>query len=112
MTSAGPPKAVWRDLSNVQFFEQGSLVGARFENLAPGHMWFLRIVSIDEQGRRSAPSPTVMMTSPPVKNQTFGRTLLAILAIGAAVLGVLKFRERRQMEASEQAEQIARLEGR
>jgi hypothetical protein len=112
MTSAGPPKTVWRDLSNVRFFEQGGLIGARFENLAPGHMWFLRIISIDEQGRRSAASPTFMMTSPPAKNQTFNRTLLVILAIGAAVLGVLKFRERRQMEASEQAEQIARLEGR
>jgi hypothetical protein len=112
MTSAGPPKTVWRDLSNVRFFEQGGLIGARFENLAPGHMWFLRIISIDEQGRRSAASPTFMMTSPPAKNQTLNRTLLVILAIGAAILGVLKFRERRQTEASEQAEQIARLEGR
>jgi hypothetical protein len=112
MTSAGPPKTVWRDLNNVRFFEQGRLIGARFENLAPGQIWFLRIISIDEQGRRSAASPTFMMTGPPAKNQMFGRTLLVILALGAAVLGVLKFRQRRQTEASEQAEQIARLEGR
>ena len=112
MTSAGPPKTVWRDLNNVRFFEQGRLIGARFENLAPGQIWFLRIISIDEQGRRSAASPTFMMTSPRAKNQMFGRTLLVILALGAAVLGVLKFRQRRQTEASEQAEQIARLEGR
>ena len=112
MTSAGPPKTVWRDLNNVRFFEQGRLIGARFENLAPGQIWFLRVISIDEQGRRSAASPTFMMTSPPAKNQMFGRMLLVILALGAAVLGVLKFRQRRQTEASEQAEQIARLEGR
>ena len=112
MTSAGPPKPVWRDLKNVRFFEQGRLIGARFENLAPGQIWFLRIISIDEQGRRSAASPTFMMTSPQSKNQIFGRTLLVILALGAAVLGVLKFRQRRQTEASAQAEQIARLEGR
>ena len=112
MTSAGPPKTVWRDLKNVRFFEQGRLIGARFENLAPGQIWFLRIISIDEQGRRSAASPTFMMTSPRSKNQIFGRTLLVILALGAAVLGVLKFRQRRQTEASAQAEQIARLEGR
>jgi hypothetical protein len=112
MTSDGPPKTVWRDLNNVRFFEQGRLIGARFENLAPGQIWFLRIISIDEQGRRSAASPTFMMTSPPAKSQMFGRTLLVILALGAAVLGVLKFRQRRQTEASEQAEQIARLEGR
>jgi hypothetical protein len=112
LTNAGPPKTVWRDLNNVQFFEQGSLVGARFEKLVPGQIWFLRIVSIDEQGRRSDGSPTFIMTSPPEKKQMFGRTLLIILALGAAVLGVLKFRQRRQAEAFEQAEQIARLEGR
>ena len=112
ITSAGPPKTVWRDLNNAQFFEVGNLIGARFENLAPGQIWFLRIISIDEQGRRSAPSPTFMMTSPPAKSQTFGRTLLVLLAAGGAVLVVLKSRERRQAEASEQSEQIARLEGR
>jgi hypothetical protein len=112
MTNAGPPKTVWRDLNNVRFFEQGNLIGARFENLAPGQMWFLRIISIDEQGRRSAGSPTFRMTSPPTKNQISGRTLLVILAVGAAVFGVLKFRQRRHAEAFEQAEQIARLEGR
>ena len=110
LTNAGPPKTVWRDLNNVQFFEQDGLVGARFEKLVPGQIWFLRIVSIDEQGRRSDGSPTFIMTSPPEKKQMFGRTLLIILAIGAAVLGVLKFRQRRQAEAFEQAEQIARLE--
>jgi hypothetical protein len=112
MTSAGPPETVWRDLKNVRFFEQGNLIGARFENLAPGQMWFLRIISIDEQGRRSAGSPTFRMTSRPTKNQLSGRTFLVILAVGAAALGVLKFRLRRHAEASEQAEQIARLEGR
>jgi hypothetical protein len=39
------------------------MVGARFENLAPGQVWFLRVVAVDEQGRRSAPSPTCMMSS-------------------------------------------------
>ena len=112
MTTAGPPKTVWRDLNNLRFFEQGNLIGTRFENLAPGQIWFLRIISIDGQGRRSEGSPTFIMTSPPAKNQMFGRMLLVILAVGAAVLGVLKFRERRQTEASEQAEQIARLERR
>ena len=109
-TGAGPPKAVWRDLSNVRFFEQGGLIGARFENLAPGQVWFLRIISIDERGQRSAPSPTFMMTSPPAKGEMVGRTLLVIVAVGAAVVGVLKFRQRRHAQASEQAEQLARLE--
>jgi hypothetical protein len=52
------------------------------------------------------------MTIPPAKTQMFGRTLLVIFAVGAAILGVLKFRQRQQAEALEQAEQIARLERR
>jgi HYDIN/CFA65/VesB family protein len=112
ITNVGAPKTVWRDLSNVRFFEQGNLIGARFENLAPGQIWFLRIISIDEKGRRSDGSPTFIMTSPPEKKQMFGRTLLVIFAVAAAVLGVFKFRQRRHAEAFEQAEQIARLEGR
>jgi hypothetical protein len=109
-TSAGPPKAVWRDVNNVRFFEQGAVLGARFENLAPAQVWFFRISSIDEHGRRSAPSPTFMLTTPPTKDQMLIRTLLVMLAAIAAVLGVLKFRQRRREEINQESEQIARLE--
>ncbi len=111
-TNADAPKVVWRDLTNVRFFEQNDTIGARFENLAPGQVWFLRIISIDQQGRRSAPSPTFMMSSAPAKDHTLLRGALLLLAIGAGVVGFLKFRRRRQAEASEQAEQIARIERR
>ncbi len=111
-TNADAPKVVWRDLTNVRFFEQNDTIGARFENLAPGQVWFLRIVSIDQQGRRSAPSPTFMMSSAPAKDPTLLRGALLLLAVGAGVVGFLKLRRRRQAEASAQAEQIARIERR
>jgi hypothetical protein len=111
-TDGDAPKAIWRDLTNVRFFEQNDTIGARFENLAPGQVWFLRIVSLDQQGRRSAPSPTFMMSSAPTKDHTLLRGTLLLLAVAAGVVGFLKFRQRRQAEASEQAEQIARIERR
>ncbi|HEY5954126.1 MAG TPA: hypothetical protein VIT18_07165, partial [Terrimicrobiaceae bacterium] len=107
-----PPQVVWRDLNNVRFFTQGDLVGARFENLAPGQVWFLRVVSLDPQGRRSAPSPTFMISSAPAKNQTLLRAGLLLAAAGAGAIFFLKRRRRRRVEAMEQAEQIARIERR
>jgi hypothetical protein len=107
-----PPQVVWRDLNNVRFFTQGDLVGARFENLAPGQVWFLRVVSLDPQGRRSAPSPTFMISSAPAKDQTLLRAGLLLAAAGAGAIFFLKRRRRRRVEAMEQAEQIARIERR
>jgi hypothetical protein len=104
------PKAVWRDMTNVRFFEQNNMIEARFENLAPGQVWFLRVLSIDQQGHRSAPSPTFMMSSAPAKDDTLFRRIVSLLALAVGVLGLLTFRRRRQAEAAEQAEQIARIE--
>jgi hypothetical protein len=113
VTSADePPKAVWRDLANVRFFEQNDMIGARFENLAPGQVWFLRVLSIDQQGRRSAPSSTFMMSSAPAKDYTLVRGVVLLLALAAGVFGLFTFSRRRQAEAAEQAEQIARIERR
>jgi hypothetical protein len=112
MADEGPPRAVWRDLNNVRFFEREGIAGARFENLAPGQVWFLRVVSLDEQGRRSAPSPTFMMSSAPSRSPKIVWAILSLLGIGAATIGYRKIRKRREAEALKEAEQIARIEGR
>ncbi|HEY5779960.1 MAG TPA: hypothetical protein VIT00_14555 [Terrimicrobiaceae bacterium] len=111
-TSSDPPRVIWRDLTNARFFEQDGMVGARFENLAPGQVWFLRVVAVDEQGRRSAPSPTFRMSSVPAKDPTLFWTVVLLLVSAAAVIGFVKFRRNRVAEASEQAQQIARIERR
>jgi len=111
--NGGPPKLIWRDLHNIKFSEEDGTVVARFENLAPGQIWFLRIVSVDEQGRRSAPSPTFRLSSAPARRFPLLWWIVGLLAVGgAAAFGYVKFRQRRQAEASEEADQIARIEGR
>ncbi len=106
-----PPTMVWRDLRNIRFSEENGMAVARFENLAPGRVWLLRIVSVDEQGRRSAPSPTFKLLSAPTKPFPSLWWLAALLAIGGAVLGWTKIRERGRAEAAREADRIARIGG-
>jgi hypothetical protein len=106
-----PPKLVWRDLRNIKFSEQNGMAVARFENLAPGQVWLLRIVSVDEQGRRSMPSPTVKLSSAPPKRFPLLWWIAGLLAVGAMVFGWAKLRDRRQAKASREANRIARIEG-
>ncbi len=106
-----PPTLVWRDLRNIKFSEKNGMAVARFENLAPGRVWLLRIVSVDEQGRRSTPSPTFRLLSAPPQQFPSLWWLAALLAAGAAAIGWTKIRKRRQAEASREANRIARIGG-
>jgi hypothetical protein len=105
-------KLVWRDLHNIKFSERDRLAVARFENLAPGQVWLLRIVSVDEQGRRSAPSPTLRLSSAPPRRISVLWWLVGLLAAGALAFGYAKLRERRQAESFREADRIARIDGR
>jgi hypothetical protein len=105
------PKLVWKDLRNINFSEENGLVVARFENLAPGQVWLLRILSVDDQGRRSAPSPTLRLASAPAKRVSPLWWIAGLLAAGAAAIGWTKLRERHHAEASEDAKRIARIQG-
>ena len=102
---------VWKDLRNIKFFEKNGMVVARFENLAPGRIWLLRIVSVDEQGRRSMPSPTFKLSSAPPKRFPWHWWIAGLLAVAAAAFGWTKIRERRQAEAFREASRIARIGG-
>ncbi len=107
-----PPKLVWRDLRNIKFFEENGMAVARFENLAPGQVWLLRIVSVDEQGRRSIPSPTFKLSSAPQKRFPLLWWIAGLLAVGALAFGWSKVRERRHAKAFSEANRIARIDGR
>ncbi|HEY5707161.1 MAG TPA: hypothetical protein VIS96_16495 [Terrimicrobiaceae bacterium] len=111
MADGGSPKFVWRDLRNIKFFEENGITVARFENLAPGQVWLLRIVAIDEQGRRSAPSPTIKLASAAPRRYSVHWWIAGVLAAGAVALGFTKLRERKQAEAFREADRIARIEG-
>jgi hypothetical protein len=105
-----PPKLVWKDLRNIKFFEKNGMAVARFENLAPGQIWLLRIVSVDEQGRRSLPSPTFKLSSAPTKRFPWPWWIAGLLAVTAAAFAWSKLREHRQAEALREANRIARID--
>jgi hypothetical protein len=110
ITDKDSPKLAWRDLRNIKFLEENDMVVARFENLAPGQVWLLRIVSIDKEGRRSAPSPTIRLSSAPPKRPSAFWWMAGLLAAAALTLGAIKLRAHRQTEALHGSNRIARLE--
>jgi hypothetical protein len=112
MPNGDSPKMVWRDLRNIRFSERNGMVVARFENLAPGQVWLMRIVSIDNEGRRSAPSPTLKLLSAQPRRFSAPGWIAALLVAGAIALAFAKLRRRRQAEAFREADRIARIEGR
>jgi type VI protein secretion system component VasF len=52
-----------------------------------------------------------MMSSAPAKNRTPLWGIFSLLAAGVGAFSYLKFRQRRQAEALQEADQIARIEG-
>ena len=109
-TDKDSPGLAWRDLRNVRFLEENGLVVARFENLAPGQVWLLRIVSIDQEGRRSTPSPTIRLSSAPPKKPSVYWWMAGLVAAAALTLGAIKLRAHRQTEALHGSNRMARLE--
>jgi hypothetical protein len=112
MPNGDTPRLVWRDLRNIRFSEQNGMVVARFENLAPGQIWLLRIVSIDSQGRRSMSSPTLKLMSAQQKRFSAPWLIAGTLVAGAIALVFAKLRAHRQAEAFREADRIAQIEGR
>jgi hypothetical protein len=110
MASGESPKLVWKDLHNIKFLEENGMAVARFQNLAQGQVWLLRILSIDNEGRRSAPSPTIRLSSAPPPRPFMPWWVAGLLLAGAAAWGAAKLRERRQAEASQESDRIARIE--
>ncbi len=105
----GPPKITWEERRQIKISENTGRVVARFENLAPGQTWFLRISSLNETGRRSPPSPTIRITSPPSQKSGLFWAIVALLIAGATPFAVKHLRQRRETEAASEAERIARL---
>ena len=106
----GPPKILWKERRGMKFLDEGELSIARFENLAPGQTWFMRVRAIAPDGRLSPPSPTFRMVSP-LPPRGFGpRTVFVILfLVLAGFVGRWIYR-RRQAGAAREAVRLSRLE--
>jgi len=104
-----PPKIIWEERRQIKISADNDRVVARFENLAPGQTWFLRISSLNETGRRSAPSQTIRITSPPDQRIGWFWVVAFLVIAGAATFAVKHLRQRRELDAASEAERIARL---
>ncbi len=102
-----PPKVTWRRLENIKFSERDGIVVARIENPARGQTWFMRISSINELGRRSAPSPTIQLSTPPAEKSALAVLAVAIVLVTAAGYAGYKIYQHRQ---AIDAERLSRIE--
>lgn len=105
--NASPPKVTWRRLDNIKYSEREGLIVARIENLAQGQSWYLRISSIDDTGRRSAPSDTIQLSTNPAKKSSLPLILLGFVLAAAAGFGLYKYTQHRN-EAD--ADRLSRIE--
>jgi len=94
----------------MKFSEANGAVTARFENLAPGQTWYFRVRAIAPDGKRSPPSPTLRMTSPPLpKGLGMGSFLLVLILLLVGAGGRVWFLKR-QSGTSREANRLAHLE--
>ncbi len=105
----GPAKVVWHKWQGGAVREEAGNVVALFGNLPPGRTWYIRFTSMDETGRRSRPSPTLMLATSPAPPVRWHWWLLGLLAAGAAVYGFALIRRQREAEARADAERLSRL---
>jgi hypothetical protein len=109
-TTDGPPKTKWTEWRGAKFLEENGLSVARFEALPPGRTWYIRISSIDEAGKRSAPSQTVRLAARPAKKSPWLLIVVGVVVV-SGIGGVVWFvRLRRQQMENEEAQRISTLE--
>lgn len=109
-TSTGKPNTKWTEWRGAKFFEENGMSVARFDPLPSGRTWYIRISSIDEAGKRSAPSPTVRLAALPAKKGPWLLIVLGIMLVGGIWGAVWFIRQRRQQLENEEAQRISHLE--
>ncbi len=107
-----PPLSKWTKFPYARFQERDGKVLATMNRLPPDSSWFIRVVSLDANGKRSAPSEAVRISSPPHPPRPWVQAGL----IGFFIAGVIGFVIRNivrsgQTRKKEEATRISRLEG-
>jgi len=109
LVKSGSPKVIWEERRQIQISEENGRGIARIVNLAPGQTWFLRISSLSQAGRRSLPSPTIRISTPPAPRNGLIQGALVLALAGIAAWIYTQIRHRRQALAARDAARIARL---
>jgi hypothetical protein len=106
---SGRPVTRWNKWQGAAMREEGGETIAVLGNLPPGGTWYLRVLTLDETGRRSRPSEIVRLTTPNAP-QVYWIWWLAGLAV-AGLVGyvVMLVRRRREAEAQADADRLSKI---
>lgn len=108
--TGGPPIMTWKEWRGVQTTEVNGSIVARFSNLKDGQLWFIRIRTVDELGRKSAASPTYIIETQRDRS-TRPLTWLAILAVAGGLLAAFVFwKKQRRVADDDETARISALE--
>ncbi|MEM1443267.1 MAG: fibronectin type III domain-containing protein, partial [Verrucomicrobiota bacterium] len=79
------PQMLWVPYENVEYERIGRLVKARIQGLAPAATYEMRVLTVDEENRSSAPSEALVAATDLPMDWTYiylGMGILALIALG------------------------------
>jgi hypothetical protein len=106
----GHPVMHWNKWQGAVVREEGADVVALLDNLPAGGTWYLRVITLDETGRRSLPSETVRLVTPNAPSRQWLWWLAGAGLAGLVGYGVMLFRRQREAEARADAERLSKIE--
>lgn len=106
----GPPIIKWNEWRGVQTREENGSIIARFPNLKDGQVWYIRIRTVDELGKKSASSPTFVISTKVDKSMGLFGWLAILAGIGGAIAAVVFWRKHRLAEDDAESSRLAALE--
>jgi hypothetical protein len=106
---SGRPAFRWNKWQGANFREESGEVVALLDNLPPGATWYLRVVSLDETGRRSRPSETLRLVTPRAPSWRWLWWVGAAAGAGLVGYAVVRIRRRQEAEARADAERLAKI---
>ena len=105
----GRPVPRWNKWQGANFREEGGDTVVKLGNLPPGQVWYIRVVTLDETGRRSRPSETIRLATPQAPSRAWVWWTAALLFAGLGGFAVRFVFRQREAEARADAERLAKL---
>lgn len=107
-----PPRIRWIDWKLAELKREQGKVLATIKGVPPDSSWFVRVLAIDPSQKRSAPSDTIRITSPPLPPRPWiAWVLLVVVAMTMGFWIAARVRSVRGAEEEATARRIAGLGG-